>query len=125
MHNTKKWLYANAAFSGFSGCTALALNEQLQVLFGFSHPYIFPVIGGGLLLFVAQLLWVAFQTPTNRKAVTLISTLDATWVLASTALLIFRPFQLSASGYIIVAIVAGLVGLFGYQQYKSVRYAHA
>jgi len=123
MQRAQQWLYINAGFSTLCASISLLANQSLQTIFQFNNPYVFPSLGVGLLLFVGQLLWVTWHKPIKKSSVISISIMDGIWVLLSGILILFRLFQLSNSGYLIVAIVAVFVGLFGYQQFKSVRHA--
>ena len=119
MNQVKKWLLLNAAFSTLCGIDALLLNSQIQQWFGFENPYVLPVLGVGLLLFAMQLVYVAYKQASNKKVVNSISLMDAGWVVSSVVLLVFQPFQLSAVAYVCIALIATVVALFGYQQFKA------
>ena len=119
MKPVKKWLLLNAAFSILCGIDALLLNTHIQQWFGFENDYVLPVLGVGLLLFAADLVYVAYRDADNKKRVNIISMMDAGWVLGSMVLLVFQPFGLSTIAYVCIAAVAAVVGLFGYQQFKA------
>ena len=121
MKPVKKWLLLNAGFSTLCAIDLLLLNTQLQQWFGFENPWVLPVLGVGLLLFAADLVYVAFRQLDNKKRINTIAIMDAGWVLGSLVLLVFQPFGLSLVAYVCIAVVAAVVGLFGYQQYKTNR----
>jgi hypothetical protein len=80
------------------------------------------VIAIGLFLFAGFVYFVSRQDPVNGQQVKSISSMDAIWVLGSVVLCVIQPFGLSSIAYVSIAVVALIVGLFGVQQYKNVRY---
>lgn len=116
----KKWLIANAVFSTISGLVLIIDNSPMQELFGFSNDFVFPVLGVGLLIFAGMVFRVAIKKSGDRKEVQSISFADFGWVAGSIVLIAFRPFELTTTGYIVIAAVALVVALFGIQQYRSV-----
>lgn len=115
MNMLRTSLLANAVFSTLTAITLLLFSRQVAVLFGLSRTLIFLIIGAGLLVFAAS---VAIEAGRQRPGkVRLIIIQDAIWVLASVVVLIFRPFDISSVGYVLIGVVAALVGLFGLGQW--------
>ncbi|KAA3633170.1 MAG: hypothetical protein DWQ02_13555 [Bacteroidetes bacterium] len=118
MNELKWWLRANATFSAFSGLVLIFGNRFLQGFFGFENAYVLPVLAVGLLIFGGFVFLVSKQEPVDEKQVNSISIADAGWVLGSALLCVFRPFGLTTGAYVVIIIVALIVGLFGIQQYR-------
>lgn len=119
MNTLKIALLSNATFSILSGLSMLAFNSQLQSLFDFSINYIFPLIGVSLLLFGASVLYVASRQSNNTFLITLITTLDAVWVIGSIIIVAFNPFDLASGGLMAMAIVAIIIAIFASLQAKG------
>ncbi|MEO1447902.1 MAG: hypothetical protein AAFV07_00145 [Bacteroidota bacterium] len=121
MKKLQIWLRINAAFSALSGLTLLLANAPLQKLMGISQADILPGLGLNLLVFAAFVAWVSYRKAHQRGWVMSITLMDLAWVLGSALLLIFRPFDLSTWGYILIFIVADLVGTFAWMQYRGMQ----
>ena len=80
-------------------------------------------LGIGLLLFVGLLEYTAFRQLHNRRLVGTIIVLDAAWVIGSVLLIVFQGFGLSVAGYGVVAVVALVVGILGWQQYRHLMWS--
>ena len=46
---------------------------------------------------------------------------DALWVVVSIAVLVLRPFGISAAGNVWIALVAAIVAYFGIKQWQGIR----
>ena len=121
MSPIQKWLSANATFSIINGTACLTANNALQQLFGFEQPYVLPSLGANLLLFGVFLIYVVVRQSDNKGLVTTIIFLDAGWVVGSLVIVGFQLFGLAAVGYTIIMIIALVVALFGWQQYRFNR----
>ena len=119
--NLKTVLRSNAVFSGFSGLALLLAGPQIAELIGATIPWILYALGGGLLFF-ALTVWMAArpQVPVSGK-VRFIVIQDALWVLGSIAILAFQWLGLNSKGYILIAIVAAVVALFGGLQFYFLK----
>jgi hypothetical protein len=103
-------LLSNAAFSVLSATVFLIAANPLAKLMHLPYPLVLQVIGGGLVVFVGLLLWVAkHQRPFWVRTVII---MDATWVVGSAVVLVWDPvgFSIWGIGLIlgIALVVAGL-----------------
>lgn len=119
MTKLRLYLTINYAFSAFSGTTMLLFSEQLNQIFHFSDPLMFPIIGANLLVFAMFVFYVTGWQIGKPGLVKLISLLDAGWVVGSVFLLLFGPFGISPIGLWIIGIVAVWIGFLGYKQYSN------
>ncbi|MGY6647291.1 hypothetical protein [Wenyingzhuangia sp. IMCC45574] len=120
MKELQKWLRVNALFSTTSAVLMIILNEKLQVFFGFRNYWVFPIIGGNLIVFAMVIFWVLKFRLHQRKWVYLITFFDVLWVLGSMVLVFVKPFSLYNNAYIIITSIALIVGFLGWKQFKSV-----
>ncbi|MDW3209676.1 MAG: hypothetical protein R8N23_07410 [Reichenbachiella sp.] len=119
MTKLRLYLTINYAFSAFSGTTMLLFSEQLNQIFHFSDPLLFPIIGANLLVFAVFVFYVTGWQIEKSGLVKLISLMDAGWVVGSVFLLLFGPFGISPIGLWIIGIVAVWIGFLGYKQYSN------
>lgn len=118
MKELKKYLRINSLFSMICGIAMLAFFQKLSAIFNIENPYIFPVIGMGLILFSVFVGYVSSKQLKNRHLVNVISALDALWVLGSVAIIIFGLFNLSGAGYSIIGMVAVWIAFLGFKQFE-------
>ncbi len=120
-HNVKtlQWfLRLNAAFSIVNAVLMIMLASPLSDLMGVAGKGIWCIaVGSCLLLFGAYVAVISLSSRLNRTAVLSIIWQDCTWVFASVVVLVFDPFNLSAAGKWLVALVALVVGLFAAGQW--------
>lgn len=121
MKELEKWMSINATFSAFNGLSMFLFNDQIQALLGFQQSSVLLIIGAGLVVFSIGILYVITKRLGNKQLVHTISLLDGFWVLGSLLIVIFQLFDLSPIGYGIISVIAIIVGLFGYQQYRHNR----
>ncbi|MCR9250966.1 MAG: hypothetical protein NXI20_11095 [bacterium] len=125
MKELKLWLGLNAGFSTASGLVAIIFNKGIQEAFGFHEPTVLPGLGVGLILFGAYLLFVISRKAHDRNVVNSICYADAGWVIGSIVIVGFSIFQLSMTGYITISIIALIVAVFGYQQFRYNKLLHS
>lgn len=121
MKELKKYLTINSIFSAISGLTMLLFADKLNDLFGLQNAYIFPIIGGNLLLFAAFVLFVSKKKLSNKSFVSTITILDLLWVLGSTAIVFFDLFDISEIGHILISLVAIWIAFLTYKQFQNNR----
>jgi hypothetical protein len=121
MQALQKYLNINSLFSAFSGIVMLVFSNALHRLFNIENPYVFPFIGVNLLFFAVFVFFVAKKHLANKLLINIIATLDALWVLGSLAILLLQAFNLSSTGYLLIALVALWIAFLGYQQFKYNR----
>ena len=114
-------LKGNASFSSISGFLLIIFPDQVSNIMEQENPLVFSIIGIGLLLFVALILYTIKRKNTNYLLLKSIIIQDLIWVIASILLLLFDPFNISFSGKIIVSIVACIVFYFALLQYKYAK----
>lgn len=121
MNALKKYLVINGLFSVLSGVGMILFRLKLQILFNVINPYIFPVIGFLLLIFVFFVFFISKYGRQNPKWVSVISILDIMWVIGSLVIVFFKLFDLSITGYILISVVAMWVGFLAYKQIVNNR----
>jgi len=105
-------LTANAVFSLCSGLILLAAAEPLAALLGAGAPLLYRIVGAGLLLFAADIVWHVRKGLSFAKGLYFVLG-DFLWVAASAYLLFARPHVFSAEGRLIMGLVALIVLGFG------------
>ena len=110
MNTLKSALIANSISSFLSGTALILFQVFFMNLFGIQTTTVFWVLGIALLFFsgtilveikkqrALPILWIIIQ--------------DSVWVLASFAVLIWRPFAISDAGYLLIDMMAFLVLTF-------------
>ena len=114
-------LRANAIFSFLCGIDAILFNLFFMGLFGISAPYVFPVLGVGLLIFCVTVFYEARRKPIKHSAVKAIIGQDVAWVVGSALIILTNVFSLSTTGLWLTAAVAVLVAIFAYLQYRGIK----
>lgn len=117
----RRALVANALFSGASGALLALGARPVAPFLGLDNPLILTIIGALLLLYAADLLYVATRPTVNRTAAWLAVALDLLWVAGSAAILLGGWLPLTTAGKWAVGIVAELVFLFALFQYLGIR----
>jgi len=109
-------LAGNAVFSAISGAVMLFAPDAVSETLGWTGPDLWPLIGAGLWIFAADLLWQARRSrPVVWRAfVTILG--DGCWVLATIALAFAFPSLMNATGWGLAIAVAVVVALFGLLQ---------
>lgn len=111
-------LKGNAVFSFISGMTLIVFNGKVEQVMNISETFVLQVIGIGLLLFVALLLYSAFRKKLDIRQVKFIIIQDWAWVVGSLVLLIFDPFAISTIGNVLIAVMTAVVALLAILQMK-------
>lgn len=117
MKQLKTYLTINSIFSAISGLAMLLFTNSLNDLFGFKHPYIFPIIGLNLLVFAGFVFFVSVKQLSNKGLVTTITILDLLWVAGSFVIVAFGLFDISRAGNIFTIIVAIWIAFLAYKQF--------
>ena len=106
----RRSLQLDGVASGLTGVLLLAGGGMLAPLFGVSERAFIHMIGGGLIVFAAVLLWNAARTRPSRGVTVTAVVLNIGWVLGSAVLMV--DGALTLVGNLAVAAVAGAVVLF-------------
>ena len=117
MNQLQKSLLFNAVFSGITGILLVGIPQAISEIFSVSNTTVFWVLGIGLLLFAATLIFT-IKTQ-NPLGVLVIIIMDYLWVLGSIVILAFQPFAISTVGGGIIAAVALVVLLIAINQAKA------
>lgn len=107
----KSALLFNAVFSAVCGGVLLLSPSAMAALMGEFNPLILMALGAGLLLFAADVAWVATRKPISPLLVKMITTADVAWVLATPVVMIVAAPWLSFWGQMLLLDVA-LLGAF-------------
>jgi uncharacterized membrane protein YjdF len=111
-------LRSNATTSLLSGIALAAMPTYFSQLFEVENTLVFRILGFVLLFFAATVFYASIAPEEKPRQVTWIIIQDLLWVVGSIVILTFRLFSLSAIGYGLIAIMAVIVAIFGYLQYK-------
>ncbi len=112
-------LRANAGFAATTGLAALVATGPIARLLGVGQHRLVSATGTGLLLFaVALLITSGAASARLRMAGRWISAADALWVAASIVVVVGA--DLPASGDLVIAAIAVIVGLFGVLQLRAI-----
>ena len=84
----KSALLFNALCSTILGVILLFSPSAVAALMGEFNPLILMVLGAGLLLFAADVAWVATRKPISPLLAKMITTADAAWVVATPVVMI-------------------------------------
>lgn len=114
MNQLQKALLTNALFSGLSGVILVHLNKHVVNLFDVSNTPVFVIIGVALIFFSLTIIYQIKRQ--SALGVLSIIVLDVLWVVGSTILLIFQPFEISETGNCIIAVLALFVSFMGINQ---------
>lgn len=110
----------NAIFSGASGLTLLAGAWALDGLFGVDAVQL-AVLGGALLAFAADLLWLLAAPRKLRVGARLVVAADVAWVVAAIVLVAAVPDALSAAGDAALVVVTVVVAALAAGQWLGLR----
>ena len=108
-------LLGNATFSTLSGIAFLVAAPGLAKFAGMAHPNILRIIGAGLLLFAADLIFTALRGIKPAKVLIFIAG-DFAWVIGTILLLTLAPQALSPQGRWAAGAIAAVVLVFGLLQ---------
>lgn len=113
----------NALMSGLSGLLLLLAPEAVGRWLGWSTPWVFQLVGAGLVLFAAGLVWVAADPIGRRSAARAASLADFAWVGLTPLCCWLLWSSLSVQGVAVLVAVAVLVELLGSWQWWVIRRA--
>ena len=110
-------LKANALFSGLSGLLFVFASTEMATFLGLALPAAITVVGILLLIFAADLLFLATRNEIDPKFVLAVIVADALWVVGSVILLLTGWVPLTVGGKWAVGIVAAIVAIFAELEY--------
>lgn len=117
-------LVANAIFSLFSALFMLFRPVMVGEWLGIQVPLILQIIGSGLVIFAAELIYQATRQRVATWRALIASAADFSWVAGSIVLLLAFPQLFSSLGNMLVLTVAGAVFVFGAWQLWAAGRAH-
>lgn len=117
-------LAANAVFSLSSALFMLFRPALVGEWLGIQAPLILQLLGVGLAIFAAELIYQATRQRVATWRALLASVADFSWVAGSIVLLLAFPQLFSLSGNVLVLAVAGTVFGFGAWQLWAAERAH-
>lgn len=104
MNTLQKALLPNGILAFASGGAFVLMRHQLAEIFGIPNSQIFLIIGIVICVFGLTIL---AEVKMQRALATLwIITQDTLWIIGSTFLIVFQPFDLTMAGYWIIALYA-------------------
>ena len=119
------FLGLNAAFSTATGVFLLAMPgraaQQMLVDPTGWEATALAVLGGGLLVFAAELLFIASNRNVDRREVLFMVAADASWVVSSGVLLVLFSQVFTQIGVALIVAVAAVVCVFAIGQYFGAR----
>jgi hypothetical protein len=118
----RRSLQLDGIASALCGALLLMAAQPLSSVIGLSGPGPARVVGGGLLVYAALLLWNAARATVNRGEALTAVVLNVVWVLASALLIVDGP--LTAVGNLAVAAVAAAVLGFTVLEVVGLRRLH-
>jgi Polyketide cyclase / dehydrase and lipid transport len=121
----KRALLTNAGFSAVCGGAFAVLSVQVAGFVGVGDPLIYRVIGAGLLLFAACVMWLATRNPINAFYAALISSADLLWVAGTAVFIVLARLHLQVPGGVGLMLVAAAVLLFALLQLKGIARMYA
>ena len=121
LRKLKGVLIANGAFSLISGLVLITVAHSIAKLMGIANDQVLVYVGIGLVVFAGTVLYAAFKNPLSKKQVWSIIIQDWAWVLASILVIVLQAWQLTSTGYWMIAVVALIVGDFAFFQMRWLR----
>jgi hypothetical protein len=115
----RRSLQLDGVASGLCGLVLLLGAPPISGLFGLPTAGIPRVVGAGLIVFAAALLWSASRPRVSRGEVLLTVALNAAWVMGSLIVLVDGPLTLI--GNITVAVIAAAVLVFAVLEALGLR----
>lgn len=120
-HALKNVLLGNAMFSTACGVLLVIAPDTFANLMG-SHPeWIYLALGIGLLVFAADVAWVATRKTINKTFATAILWADIGWVTGSAMLLVLGASLFSTMGLLLVVAIALIVAVLSALEYRAIH----
>lgn len=117
----KNALLANATFSVLSGTGILLFTQELSKIFAGIAPIYLQILGVGLFIFAAYVLWVATKTPIVPAEAKAVTFADWGWVAGSVLLVIAAVDALSLLAIDLILGIALVVAVFAILQTKGLK----
>ena len=114
-------LKANALFSALSGLLCVLASTQVAAFLGIGEPTVITVLGVLLLIFAADLSFLATRRHISPKFVRAVMVADILWVVGSAVLLLTGWVPFSVGGKWIVGLAAVVVAVFAELEYIGLK----
>ena len=118
-------IQGNGAFSLLSGLIFILAANPVAAFLGGVSSTVLMALGVGLLIYAADLFFVARQSPIKPLYAWLFIIADIAWVLGSALLLMTDWVAFTNAGWWTVAIVADIVAVFAILQYVGLKRSQA
>ena len=99
-------------------------SKQIARFMGLQWPEYLPWIGGVLVLFAAFLFFISSKEQPMRKIIVSVIIQDIGWAVGSVLIIASQAFSLKSEGYWLIGIIAVVVGIFAFLQYKAISGKH-
>ena len=109
-------LKANAAFSMLSGTAMLLFGNMIANWMNISNTTILIIIGSGLILFGGFVWYQSNLQNIKPMEIKAIIIQDWLWVIGSIVIIGLQLFQINFQGYILIGVIALIVGDFAFFQ---------
>ena len=117
----RRALVGNVIFSAVSGTLMIAASSWISDFTGLTPGWVPALIGAGVLLWAADVAWIARKEELAAAQAKLVIAGDIAWVVASFAILVAGVLDLTTAGAWTVGVLAEIVGLFAVVQYLGLR----
>jgi hypothetical protein len=117
----RRALLGNAIFSVLTGFFLLFDATPIGAALGVGNPLVLQVMGALIVLFAAEVAWIALREPLNRQHAQIILALDVAWVVASAIVLLLGLLPFTSAGQWGFVIVADIVACFAILEWIGLR----
>jgi Ca2+/Na+ antiporter len=114
-------LVANALFSALTGMALLVFGEPIAGWIGVGAPFVYRVLGGGLLVFAGLVGWIGTRRTVDTFRAALISLADLLWVIGTVVLILSTLETVETHGIVALLLVATVVLFFGLRQLRGIE----
>lgn len=115
----RRVLRADSVFCAFGGLGMIVAAGPIAAFLGLSAPWVLVAIGVMLLLYAADLWYIAAQSPISRRLTIAAITADVLWVLASWGIILAGWPALTTPGTWAVAILSDVVVVVAVLKYAG------
>lgn len=117
----RRALVGDAGFCAVMGILMIAGSGWIGEFTGLSPGWVPAAVGAGVLLWAADVGWLARKQPLDLRAVKFVIGGDIAWVVVSYAMLMTGVLNLTTAGTWTVGILAEMVALFAIAKYLGLR----
>ncbi len=114
-------LKANALFSAICGFLCLSLSGPIAAMLGEVSPMLLIVLGIGLLIFAADVVWISRQLPEGKARAKVIFWADVSWVVLTPVFIVIFMDRLSTMGLMVLGDIALIVAVFAWLEWRGLK----